>query len=409
MATAQSLFTTIADPNRRASLETIFGKLMKGYGKSGEAAAARLLHVGQNINLFFSSSDVYTFLDPSGTSLGVEREMSKGVPLLSIARNSFILIPLLLTWVGLATITRNFSADNPLNNFFVIAIVDVVLFIVLIFIGLAADNQLRRARTLSNETRALLDNAIHILDSEISSHPQVNPNQPEQWARLVQQQLDQVRQVLQDVTDSTNKVVGVIGTVAVQMQTFQQGAQNLEQSANILAQEARGLTAAVQGISNSATNMANSATKLQSEAARLGNIQDQVRINQDQTNHKFDVLLTQMDTASKAMVRSSQSTDQIPTKLDAIAGKVGSDMKDTAKNLKKSSELLDKIQDKVNRLAHDLIGRPLPWPFSWFFRGRKQASAVNITGQGTGNAQSTNTPAPPAGQPIPTSQNIQNP
>lgn len=238
-AASKSRFVSVVHPERQDALERIYQTILEMKGKVADYAAGRLLYIGSNIDLF-GAADISLYLNPLGTASAMERESSGRVPLWSLLRNILVLVPLVLTWVALALVTRdpNFGSGSSLVPLSGVAILDIFLFILLIVVGVVADSSSRAGRTRSQMLLDQLDLAVRVLSEEKADHPTIDPKHPEKWAQLVQQQLDEVRKLLNEASGSISGVATATGSISTQMVTFEKSANALAGSASALATNA---------------------------------------------------------------------------------------------------------------------------------------------------------------------------
>ncbi len=192
-------------------------------GQAGAAAADRIHTAGENIAIF-TPANLQAFIDVEGVGFEVEREhaQARSIQWVTILRNICVLLPLMFTWAGLSWATSQYALDleqhkedasvsflqlwqegfgarNSIFAFSHFALVDVILFAILIVIGVYADVMVRSARKAGQEARDLANQSFKsLVEVSITVVSGVNIHTTSQeWAGQVHQVLLEVAAIME--------------------------------------------------------------------------------------------------------------------------------------------------------------------------------------------------------------------
>jgi len=271
------------------------GTSLEVLGTGGREAAKRLDDVLARIDQY-SAAEVYATLDPIGAELSIEREGAHLLHILSLLRNALILLPLALTWGGLSWATAAYQSDlaahpedvnhpflelwqngfrssgglNSILSFSHLALVDVLLFGLLIGMGLWIDTATRGASARSRTARARLEEAAGSLSQYAGkSRPAAtSPEAVNEWA-------DKIQQLIQDATNYVFDASKSMENITRQIEGFQQSADSIALSAGKIGEQASALTGAVNSIRDGAKLMADAAGNLSTNTAEMRTAQNE--------------------------------------------------------------------------------------------------------------------------------------
>lgn len=330
---------------------------LEKFGVAGQNAAARLRHVVAHIHSY-TAAEVYATLDPAGTQDAIIQGRAGITGLthaLAIVRNVLILLPLLLTWAGLYWATKTYQADvnthhddlnhpflelwqngfhsssnvNSLFSFSHLALADVVLFVLIIIVGLAADIAVRFVRTRSRTAREQLEQCAAELGNAAG--------QPSDTGDMVNDLLavkERVEQILGGIATSIKEASNSMGAVATLANDFKAGAQSIAGSADKIGQQATALAGAVNGIQGAAGRMADSANSLSTQAGTMHTSQEkatdalnnlllqyrQIAANTDNTAKEIKSAVTGF---GQSLSQTQQAMQSASNSLDATVRTVG--------------------------------------------------------------------------------------
>lgn len=254
-------------------------------GEIGKGVAARIHNVGENIDAF-TPAEIYSYLDPAATAAAVERDRSPRLQLINLFRNILIIAPLVFTWFAFNKAADQYQIaiqrahDNIFRPFLElwqngfdtgfgltfsrVAVIDLVLYLLLVSTGVWADASIRAARGRARDAQEQVARASHILGEVSLANGGLGSRVADvgPWMTRVQGLLTDASRLIQQVSEQMARFQDSAAAIG-------QSAAAIGQSAAALGTSANNLIQSIDNIGASATQMAQSASETSRAAAAL--------------------------------------------------------------------------------------------------------------------------------------------
>lgn len=367
------------------------GASLESLGAGGREAAKRLHDVLTRIDQY-SAAEVYATLDPIGVELSIEREGAHLLHLLSLLRNALILLPLALTWGGLSWATAAYQSDlaahpedvnhpflelwqngfrssgglNSILSFSHLALVDVLLFGLLIGVGVWIDTATRGASARSRTARARLEEAAGSLSQYAGkSRPAAtSPEAVNEWA-------DKIQRLIQDATNYVFDASKSMENITRQIEGFQKSAESIALSAGKIGEQASALTGAVNSIRDGARLMADAAGNLSTNTAEM-------RTAQNETTDSVRDLLGDVRVIAKETSSANREVTGITRDFAQGLGQTRQAMSEAARRLESVGASLDIVVNRLDGTA-EALRQVEPRRGWWPFGRRRQTTYAYAT------------------------------
>ena len=292
--------------------------------------------------------------------------MLQGVNLI---RNVLILLPLALTWFALQQATILYQADlvrNPgdVNRPFLdlwqngfgdhnlwltfahVALLDLLLYLLLILVGVIADNIVRRSQTRARRLQELITSATDELSTVaigLSNNMGANATDVGPWMTQIQSVLTDATNLVRQVGQQMAEFQANVTALGASAASLGVSASTIGTSANQLATEARNLTAAVQSISGSAGQMATASGQISREVNGLTQAQQR-------GNDRLQQLVNEVHAVSDHARRSADA-------IQSTVQRYGTVLRDAGLAQRKLVDRMQRIHKQQATMLARLLGR----------------------------------------------------